>query len=315
MRVQTDKRKKLTASEARVLLVDSNPDQLDATSQVLRDGGMRVAAVSRPDAASALFKAFAPDVLVMATRAPQMEGVEIGRALHKSVKGALPIIYIIDAPDPELRRYCLLRGAGVDAVSRPLHADELVMKVLAQVKLRHALKRQAKKSHAVDFGQTVQDRCTGVFNRATTNAMLTHELKRGQRHGDNVTTLLVGLNNFQAFKKRFGREMADRLLVFTSLIIRESTRESDLVGRMGEATFGLVLPRTGSEAVQPVLKRLSSRFSAARFQLGGQLFRPSVSLGAASFPEVVGGAQALLTAAELELTRSRHGQDSLAVSG
>lgn len=312
VKVQAERRTKLRAIEARVLLVDTNPDQLDATSQLLRDGGMRVAAVSRPDAAGALFKAFSPEVLVMATRAPQMEGVEIGRRLHKSVKGALPIIYIIDAPDPELRQYCLLRGAGVDAVSRPLHATELVAKVLAQAKLRMSLEREVKRAGAADSGQAVQDKATGIFNRATVSALLGHEIKRGQRHGDNVTLLLVGLNNHQAFKKRFGREMSERLLVYASLVVRESVRESDVVGRMGESTFGIVLPRTRSEDVQPVLKRLAARFAAARFQLGGQLLRPSVAMGAASFPEVVGGANGLLAAAELELARSRHGQDAVA---
>jgi diguanylate cyclase (GGDEF)-like protein len=311
LKVQAERRKKLKAIEARVLLVDSNPEQLDATSQLLRDGGMRVAAVSRPDAAGALFKAFSPDVIVIATRAPQMDGVEMGRQLHKSVKGALPIIYIIDAPDPELRQYCLLRGSGVDALSRPLHADELVAKVLSQAKLRASLEREAKRAHAEGTGQDLQDKATGIFNRATLGALLTHEIKRGQRHGDNVALLLVGLNNHQAFKKRFGREMAERLLVYTSLVVRESVRESDAVGRLNEATFGIMLPKTRSEDVQPVLKRLTARFAAARFQLGGQLLRPSVAMGAASFPETVGGANGLLAAAELELTRSRHGQDSV----
>lgn len=308
--MQTDRRKKTVATEARILVVDTNPEQLDRTSEQLREGGMRVAAVSRPDAAVALFRAFSPHVLVMATRAPQMEGAEVGRRLFKSVKGALPILYIIDAPDPELRQYCLLRGNGVDALSRPLHQDELVAKVLAQARVRISLEREARRTSSDDQALALQDKATGIFNRALMTALLGHELKRGERHGDSVTALLVGVNNYTAFKKRYGREMAQRLLVYTSLVVRESVRESDVVGRMGQSTFGVVLPRTRSEDVQPVLKRLTARFSNARFQLGGQLFRPSVAMGAASFPEVVGGANGLLAAAELELTRARHGQES-----
>ena len=306
MKVQADKRNKMVAGEARVLLVDSNPAQLDETSQLLREGGFRVAAVSRPDAAAALFKAFAPDVVVVATRAPQMEGAEIGRQLHTLVKGALPVIYLIDAPDPELRSYCLLRGAGVDALSRPLHADELVHKVLAHAKLRRSL--EARKADADDSGAGLTDKVTGIYHRAAVNALLSHELLRGARHGDSCSLLLVGINNYPLFKKRFGREMSERLLVYTSLVLRESVRESDVVGRMSEASFGLVLPRTRFEDVKPIIARIQGRFSAARFQLGGQFYRPSMALGASSFPEVVGGVSGLLAAAELELTRSRLGQ-------
>lgn len=311
MRVQSEKRKRLLATEARVLLVDSNPAMLDEASQLLREGGMRVAAVSRPDAAAALFKAFTPDVLVMATRAPQMDGAEMGRRLSRTVKGALPIIYIIDAPDPELRRYCLLRGNGVDAVSRPLHADDLVARVLAQARVKMSLERELKRANAEDTGAAVLDKATGLNSRAVVTTVLNHELKRGERHGDSVTLMLVSINNYQGFKKRFGREMAQRLLIYSSLVVRQSVRESDVVGRVGESTFGVVLPRTRAEDVQPVLHRLTQRFSGARFQLGGQLFRPSVAMGAASFPDVVGGAAGLFAAAELELTRARHGQESV----
>src|SRR6476619_789835 len=103
----SEKRKKLPVGvDAEVLLADPDPVQLEEASKLLRSGGLRVAALSRPEAAVPLFKASQPDVLVMATRAPQMNGVEIARRLCRMARGALPVVYIIDAPDPELRSYC-----------------------------------------------------------------------------------------------------------------------------------------------------------------------------------------------------------------
>ncbi|MFL5320451.1 MAG: GGDEF domain-containing protein [Myxococcaceae bacterium] len=304
----SEKRKKLPAgTDAKVLLADPDPVQLEEASKLLRAGGLRVAALSRPEAAGPLFKAFVPDVLVMATRAPQMHGVEIGRKLLRMAKGALPIIYIIDAPDPELRSYCLIRGYGVDAVSRPLRTDELAQRVIAQARLRESFQRESRRVGAYESSSQIQDKATGVYNRAFVSAVLSHELRRGERHGDGCALLLTELNNFPEIKRRFGREIAERLLVYSSLVLRQSVRESDVVGRVGEAQFGMVLPRTRHEDLRTIRRRIQTRFQAARFQLGGYVFRPSVSLGAASFPEVVGGAHALFALADVELKRSRAG--------
>lgn len=307
----TEKRKKLQPGcDAKVLLADSDPVMLEEASRLLRTGGLRVATLSRPEAAGPLFKAFQPDVLVMATRAPQMTGVEIGRRLCRMAKGALPVIYIIDAPDPELRSYCLSRGSGVDAVSRPLKSDELVQKVIAHARLRENVQREARRAGAEESTAQIQDKATGVYNRAFVSAVLGHELRRGERHGDSCALLLTQLNNYADIKKRFGRDISERLLVYTSLVLRQSVRESDVVGRVGEAEFGLVLPRTRFEDIKAIRRRIQARFSAARFQLGGYVFRPSVALGAASFPEVVGGAQALFAVADVELKRSRTSSSS-----
>lgn len=316
MRVLTDKRRQRVAggTDAKVLLADTDAALLDEATALLRANGLRVAALSRADAAGPLFQAFQPDVLVIGTHAPQMHGVEIGRRLCRMARGALPVIYIIDAPDPELRRYCLMRGSGVDVVSRPLRADELAQKVMAQARLRAAQQRAARRASTEVSSTQLMERATGLYNRAFVSAVLGHELRRGERHGDSCTLLLAELNNYPDFKRRFGREMADRLLVYTALVLRQSVRESDVVGRVGEAQFGFVLPRMRFEDVRQIRRRLQTRFSAARFQLGGQLFRPTVSLGAASFPEIVGGAQALMQVAEVELRRARAGNAERAVN-
>ena len=61
-------------------------------------------------------------------------------------------------------------------------------------------------------------------------------------------------------------------------------------------------------AAQTVFSRIEARFAQARFRLEGQLVRPSVQLGAVSFPDVLGTPAQLLEAAQLEGRRGREGR-------
>ena len=88
--------------------------------------------------------------------------------------------------------------------------------------------------------------------------------------------------------------------------LSEALREKGL--RADESQFALLLPGTGSEGVPAVRSRLKSSFQRSPMEFHGRWMKTPISLGAASFPEVVGTAQFMLTAALEDLRRSRETQ-------
>src|SRR3954469_3816511 len=114
---------------ARVLVVDPREIDLERTSRALEAGGFKVVALARPEALIPLATAFRPHVLVLATRAPEFASFLAAKRFCQQVRGTVPVVYLVDAPDSELRRECLVKGKGVDVVCRPFDPAELVAKV------------------------------------------------------------------------------------------------------------------------------------------------------------------------------------------
>lgn len=291
-------------SKARVLVVDPREIDLERTSRALEAGGFKVVALARPEALIPLATAFRPDVLVLATRAPEFATVTTAKRFGQLVKGAVPIVYIVDAPDSELRRYCLTKGHGVDVLSRPFDPSELVAKVTNWVKVSECVEKAARAAAELR-GPSLRDPLTGVFNRRFLLAMIGQEVRRGERYGGSFSVVAASLDGFREFKRELGREMADRLVTYSSVVITQSIRESDAVARVGDEEFALLLPGTSEESLPPLRVRLQRAFQLARFEADGRVIRPSVSLGSSSFPDVVGSPMQLLSAAFEDLKRAR----------
>ena len=99
--------------------------------------------------------------------------------------------------------------------------------------------------------------------------------------------------------------MAERLLVYSAVVLGQTVRDADAVARVGDCQFALMLPGTPAESVLEVVSRVAARFDTARFQVEGKVVRTSLELGTVSFPDSVGTPTQLLSAAQQDMRRAR----------
>ncbi|HLL54741.1 MAG TPA: diguanylate cyclase [Myxococcaceae bacterium] len=297
----TQARKK-GAVQPRVLVVDPHDAELEKTAAGLRAQGFRVASLSRPEAALTLYDIFRPDAVVLGAQS-QEPALPLARRLHQRSGGTLPIFYLLEAPTPEAVRRCLERGQGVDVLARDVDTLELTARIRGQLRLREAQERAARDAVRTP---SLHDPLTGVYNRRFFLALTTHEMRRCERYGGGFSVVAASIRGFAQLKTELGRERADRLIVYTSMVLCQTAREADVVARVGDGEFALLLPGAPSELVHHFLERLHARFEWARFPLDGREFRPQVVLGAVSFPDLVGSATQLLTTAFQDSRRPRN---------
>src|SRR5262249_54896305 len=84
---------------------------------------------------------------------------------------------------------------------------------------------------------------------------------------------------------------------YASTVLLQASREADVVARMADDRFAVLLPSTPQEGLHWVRARLTERFERARFQVDGRMVRTVVSIGATAFPDVRGNARLLLATA------------------
>ena len=154
------------------------------------------------------------------------------------------------------------------------------------------------------------DGLTGCLNHGAFHEVLEAEGERALRYGRPLGLLVVDLDGFKDINDTHGHPCGDAVLAEVGRVLRETTRDSDRVGRIGGDEFGVLLPETGIEEATLLAERARAAI--------GELTEPvtiSVSIGVSAMPESRDAAS-LLAAADEEVYRAkRSGRDFVSVAG
>ena len=287
-----------------VLLVEPRAEDLEQTRTLLLEAGFRVVPLTRFDAVAPLFEVIQPDAVVLAAQPPDFSAVMVVRRLRQLGGSSVPLLYLVDPHDPEAWRFCVEKGQCVDVVPRTGSGAELALKLHAQLRLKDAVLRSAEGAEKAST-RSLHDPLTGLYNKSFLLTLIGMEMRRAERYGGVFSVVSCAPQNLRVFQKQFGRGMADRLLVYSAVVLGQTVRESDVVARVSNEEFAMLLPGTTAEDLPRVLKRIAARFSLARFQVEGKALRASLLLGGVSFPDVLGTPTQLLGSAIQELRRAQ----------
>lgn len=95
------------------------------------------------------------------------------------------------------------------------------------------------------------DTLSGVFNRNGLKKALAREIERCERYSSALAVLMLDLDGFGAINEQFGRQTGDRILKGLGNVLDGLTRRTDVIARLDNDEFCLLLPGLGNaEAVQ-----------------------------------------------------------------
>ncbi len=100
------------------------------------------------------------------------------------------------------------------------------------------------------------DPLTGVLNRAAFLDVGNRELKRAIRYDRAISLLVLKLDHFRVLGQEFGYSFGDEALQKTVQICKNSIRDSDYLGRIGDVEFAILLPETPMDNVKFLEERL-----------------------------------------------------------
>jgi diguanylate cyclase (GGDEF)-like protein/putative nucleotidyltransferase with HDIG domain len=100
------------------------------------------------------------------------------------------------------------------------------------------------------------DSVTGLLSARAFRGRLSEEVERSRRYQRPLSVVVISIDDFASLELRHGFRAGDELLVSVSKRLAGATRAHDLVGRIGQAEFGLLLPDTSAQGALPSLERL-----------------------------------------------------------
>lgn len=133
---------------------------------------------------------------------------------------------------------------------------------------------------------TVRDELTHLYNRRHFYDRLEEELALAELLERPLALLLGDIKGLKEVNDTHGHRAGDLVLQHVAEILKRATRLTDVVARLGGDEFAVLLPGTGEEGAQVVLRRLARDIAARPVQLEGNDPLPvDMALGLAVFPE------------------------------
>lgn len=136
------------------------------------------------------------------------------------------------------------------------------------------------------------DGLTGVNTRRAFEERFVEEKSRAMRDKSPCSVLVVDVDHFKAVNDERGHAEGDAVLRNLGGVLRQQLRTHDVVGRMGGDEFVVLLPGSSLEDAMVVGRRIGAAAKASGV---------SLSLGAATWPDDVEDAMALLQVADQRL--------------
>lgn len=142
------------------------------------------------------------------------------------------------------------------------------------------------------------DQLTGLTNRSLFYDRLETALRSASRNENGLALLYLDLNDFKPINDTWGHETGDQLLVQIARRLEGGTRETDTVARMGGDEFTVLLADIRNHASLDTAVAKVREIMASPFELAGEAFHVSCSIGTALYPEDGETARQLLSKAD-----------------
>ena len=130
------------------------------------------------------------------------------------------------------------------------------------------------------------DPVTGLHSARYFNRILREELRRAARFDLPLSVILVDMDLLSDINSSFGRSAGDLALSGTAEIIHRNVRQCDVVSRLGDEEFAVILPETEAVEALAVAERIREKVESTCFSISTST-RPievTVSLGIAAYP-------------------------------
>ena len=125
-----------------------------------------------------------------------------------------------------------------------------------------------------------RDALAPVLNRRAFMRELHRTMSEVERYRTPAAVLYLDLDGFKALNDSYGHAAGDAVLRHVGLMLLDSVRESDVVGRLGGDEFGVILNRATADEAHAKAAALSEKLNSAVILHEGMAHRVRASFGA-----------------------------------
>jgi len=316
-------------SEGQIFIVDDNPHNLALLSGILHEAGYEVRAANSGRRALQMAERQPPELILLDISMPEIDGYEVCRRLKLLPQLApVPVIFV-SALDDVLDKVRAFSAGGVDYVSKPFHAEEVLARVSAQLRLARLQSELARRNAMIEEQNrelerqkaalvaaneelarlSATDHLTGLPNRRRFIELMEAEIALADRHDEALALVMFDVDHFKAVNDTYGHDAGDAVLRHVAATVQSGLRASDVVARWGGEEFMVMLRRSDGAAAHEIAEKLRARLAASPVEPAGDV---TASFGATQYRRLEGFARLAARADELVYRAKTAGRNRVA---
>lgn len=187
-----------STSDATVLLVDDNPQNLKILYETLKDRGYHLLIANEGEKALSLAERHQPELILLDIMMPGMDGYTVCEHLKASPETAHSAVIFLSALDDLEAKVKGFSVGGVDYIAKPFQAQEVIARVDTHVRviqLERALKARNQQLEG-DQVRILNAISEGIYGLDRDGRIIFANPAAAAMHGTTVSTL-IGCNFFE----------------------------------------------------------------------------------------------------------------------
>jgi two-component system cell cycle response regulator len=292
----------------KVLVADDSPISRHLLEVSLSSSGYETHLVADgAEALRVLEQEESPKLVILDWMMPNMDGVEVCRAIKKRAAGE-PYVYIIlltaKGHQEEINEG--LEAGADDYITKPFDLQEL--------KARLRVGKRILELHEQLVSQARRDSLTSLLNRSAILEVLQKESLRSVREKTPVAAIMTDIDHFKHINDTYGHLAGDAVLREAARRLSASLRGYDTVGRYGGEEFLIVAPSCDAVGGADVAERLRGNISGAPIDASGHAIIVTMSFGVAATWDIKQVNQLLRMADEALYAAKKAGRNRVEVN-
>ncbi len=240
----------MNPEQPKVLLVDDNEDDIVLLEDMLDDdapGKYQIQACNRLLDALRHLSDEQFDLILLDLFLPDSQG--IGTYTDERLQiFDIPIVVISGLDDEGLALEAVQAGAQ-DYLIKGEFSEKTLLRAMDYAIERHSLKKQL-------YALSLTDDLTGLYNRKGFSTLVEQQIKFALRIQGELLFFFIDVDDLKQINDRFGHSAGDRALEVTAEILRNTFRDSDIIGRAGGDEFVVVTVDSKIDDRESILQRL-----------------------------------------------------------
>lgn len=263
----------MTPPGVKILIADDSASDRAAARGILSDAGYTVVEATDGQQVLEAFNRERPALVLLDVVMPRIGGLEVCRILKAKAPGYLPVLMVSTRNSVNARVEGLRSGAD-DYLGKPYDGEELRARVEVLLRTRAAFdERQAARAEGAEAGEPPP---RVELGNEELRRRMQEEFERAERYSDPLACLRIEVDA----SEESGRA-AEQVATLRG-IIDGNVRKIDLVARLDDRGFLLVLPNTHFPGALTVAERISRE--TRRPQRGEVAIGFTVSIGVSFYP-------------------------------
>jgi two-component system cell cycle response regulator len=273
-----------------VLIAEDNPVGRRLLEKSLVKAGHEVVTASNGREAFALFKERFFPIVLTDWMMPEMDGVQLCRAIRGHQTPGYVFIVFLTSKDTKEDIVAALDAGADDYLTKPFHQAELMARIKTGKRIL-GLERSLMAANEDIKMLSITDALTGSYNRGYLMTRLPEEVSRARRYGHPLSVIMCDIDHFKEINDSCGHAVGDAVLQNFVTCLNETIRhEVDWIARYGGEEFVVILSDTALDGAIAVAERLRKSLAERIMQVEGRQTRITASFGVATLALLEGEA-------------------------